>query len=72
VSNPDDIERRLREIEAELGPAKFKEPSAAERARQPVQKMGRRSRVRPAGAPVNPYEQGSPVTNDRCQATTGT
>ncbi|HEV2373274.1 MAG TPA: hypothetical protein VGS19_14010 [Streptosporangiaceae bacterium] len=40
----DGIERRLREITAELaGPAKFKEPSAAERTSKPVQATQRMS-----------------------------
>jgi hypothetical protein len=37
MTGPDDIERRLREIEAEFGPARVTEPSAAERARQSAQ-----------------------------------
>jgi hypothetical protein len=43
MNGPDDIERRLREIEAELGKASVKEPSAAERARQAAQKTGWRN-----------------------------
>jgi hypothetical protein len=43
MSGPDDIERRLREIEEELGEARVKEPSAAERARQAAQKTGWRN-----------------------------
>lgn len=42
MNGPDDIERRLREIEAELGEA-LKEPSAAERARQAARKTGWRN-----------------------------
>jgi hypothetical protein len=42
TGDSDETERRIGEIEAELrGPAKFKEPSAAERARQPVRPTGR-------------------------------
>jgi len=44
MSGPDDIERRLREIEAEIGPAQVKEPSAAERARQAARKPNWRAR----------------------------
>jgi hypothetical protein len=41
---PEEIERRVSEIEAELRrPAKFKEPSAAERARKPVKLAGLRN-----------------------------
>ena len=29
-------------------------------------------KVRPTGAPINPYDQGTPLTKNRCQATTGT
>jgi hypothetical protein len=43
MSGPDDIERRLREMEAELGEARVKEPSAAERARRAAQKTGWRN-----------------------------
>lgn len=43
MNGPDDIERRLREIEAELGEARVKEPSAAERARQAARKTGWRN-----------------------------
>jgi hypothetical protein len=43
MNDPDDIERRLREIEAELGKARAKEPSAAERARRAAQKTGWRN-----------------------------
>jgi hypothetical protein len=43
MNGPDDIERRLREIEAEPGRARVKEPSAAERARQAARKTGWRN-----------------------------
>src|SRR5215471_20883110 len=54
MNGPDDIERRLREIEAEFGPARVKEPSAAERAGQPARKTGWRNarRARKLRKPV--------------------
>jgi hypothetical protein len=43
--DPDDIDKRLRDIEAELRqPAKFIEPSAAERARKPSSRDARKAR----------------------------
>jgi len=54
MNGPDDIERRLREIEAEFGPARVKEPSAAERAGQLARKSGWRNarRARKLRKPV--------------------
>jgi hypothetical protein len=61
MSGPDDIERRLREIEAEFGPARVKEPSAAERAGQLARKPGWRSarKARKLRRPVTEPPRGS-------------
>ena len=61
MNGPDDIERRLREIEAEFGPARVKEPSAAERAGQLARKTGWRNarRARKLRKPVTKPPRGS-------------
>src|SRR5262245_60779967 len=61
MSGPDDIERRLREIEAEFGPARVREPSAAERAAQLARKTGWRNarKVRKLRKPVTEPPRGS-------------
>ncbi len=61
MNGPDDIERRLREIEAEFGPARVKEPSAAERAGQLARKTGWRNarKARKLRKPVTEPPRGS-------------
>lgn len=68
---PDDIDRSIAELHAELAkPARFREPSAAERARKPVQPSGpaglrrarqaRKLRKPVAGPPAEPWRGWSP------------
>ena len=66
MNGPDDIERRLREIEAEFGPARVREPSAAERASQRARKTGWRNarKARKLRKPI-PGPEGPPQPSRR-------
>jgi hypothetical protein len=75
AGDSDETERQIREIETELhGPARFTEPSAAERAHQPVRSTGRpgwrdkrkaRKLREPVESPRAPRPDGSRASSPR-------
>lgn len=71
-NDPGEIDPLFRELERELGrPARFVEPSAAERARKPTKKMGRRAarKAKKLRKPVQEPRSGQQAARTRSQAT---